>query len=498
MEIHVSKNKGVSWEKMFAKRNYVLLIGDGASLVINHRGYDEFMKMFDVVVVKSGPQRTRLYDPSQQGPAVSMNSRGRPTYDLAGFGHEVGKEILKRPPALIVCGSRGGLIVMGVVMQHYWRGAIVVLNAGCLVSSITIPKEVFPCFVTFGKDYWGTSSTSVTFQKFKDLALCDRGILIHYPNETHLPASETLKQFITQASELAMLRADNSQIQHFWVPNSAPCTLYELTRAKLIPILTEAPLPISSASTASAPIGPFHPTLWKVKYEDFAKSKPAIDWTSLALPTENSFPSKHKGIDPVSIFSEFGPQFIMRDIELSNASTQKRHHLHLVSISANEYAVRGQPQHNRFAKSMKTSDKIILVYHGTNNSNAISAILQHGFHPGNEFRLNTIYGKGTYVATLPLDAAVYGKIGKRANVIVCALRVSPDSVFYKKGLPSSYIVVPNVNDLLPLFQIVVEVAEKWPSDRFEVKRTKKVYGLLGRLKNSTMGGRKRKSLKLFN
>ena len=106
MEIYVSKNG--TWEKMFAKRNHVLLIGDGASTVINSRGYSEFLKTFDVVTMKSGPQRTKLYDPSQVGPAVSLNSRGRPTYDLAGFGHEVGKSILKRPPSIVVCGSRGG------------------------------------------------------------------------------------------------------------------------------------------------------------------------------------------------------------------------------------------------------------------------------------------------------------------------------------------------------------------------------------------------------
>ena len=188
------------------------------------------------------------------------------------------------------------------------------------------------------------------------------------------------------------------------------------------------------------------------------------------------------------MFYQYGAQFIMKDIDLSNASIQKQHHLRLVSISSNEHSEVGKPQHNRFSSS--PGDKFILVYHGTNNSTAIKSILEKGFHPGNQYRLNTMYGKGTYVATLPLDAAVYGKIGKRATVLVCALRVSPDSLFYKKGLPSSYMVVPNVNDLLPMFQIVVEVAEKWPSDRFEVKRTKKVYGLLGRLKNSTMGGRK--------
>lgn len=161
MEIYVSKNG--TWEKMFAKRNHVLLIGDGASTVINSRGYGEFLKTFDVVTLKSGPQRTKLYDPSQVGPTVSLNSRGRPTYDLAGFGHEVGKAILKRPPAIVVCGSRGGLIVMGVVMQYYWRGAIVMLNAGCLMSETEIPKEVFPCFVTFGNDYWETKNPAFTF-----------------------------------------------------------------------------------------------------------------------------------------------------------------------------------------------------------------------------------------------------------------------------------------------------------------------------------------------
>jgi hypothetical protein len=485
MEIHVSKNG--TWEKMFAKRNHVLLIGDGASTVINSRGYSEFLKTFDVVTMKSGPQRTKLYNPSQVGPVISLNSRGRPTYDLAGFGHEVGKAILKRPPAIVVCGSRGGLIVMGVVMQNYWRGAIVMLNAGCLVSENEIPKEVFPCFVTFGNDYWETKNPEYTFQQFKHLAKCERGLLIHYPNETHLPSTDTLKHFITQATELSMLRADNAQVQRFWVPSSTPCKLFELS-STLKPILTES----FSLSTLSknAPEGPFHPTLWSVTYEKFAASKAAIDWTLDVLPKENEFPKKYKGVDPVKMLSHYGAQFIMKDIDLANASIQKKHHLRLVSISANEYSEQGKPQHNRFSNSSSASDKFILVYHGTNNSTAIKSILQNGFHPGNQYRLNTIYGKGTYVATLPLDAAVYGKIGKRATILVCALRVSPNSLFYKKGLPSSYMVVPNVNDLLPMFQIVVEVAENWPSDRFEVKRTKKVYGLLGRLKNSTMGGRK--------
>ena len=124
--------------------------------------------------------------------------------------------------------------------------AVVMLNAGCLVSEIEIPKEVFPCFVTFGNDYWETKNPAFTFQQFKKLAKCDRGLLIHYLNEPHLPSTDTLKHFITQATELTMLKADNTQVQRFWVPTSTPCMLYELTQSDLTPILMESFAPLAA------------------------------------------------------------------------------------------------------------------------------------------------------------------------------------------------------------------------------------------------------------
>jgi len=54
--------------------------------------------------------------------------------------------------ALILVGSRGGQVVLPVLLRGFWRGPVVAIHAGPLTSNSAIPVGSDPWFVTCGQD----------------------------------------------------------------------------------------------------------------------------------------------------------------------------------------------------------------------------------------------------------------------------------------------------------------------------------------------------------
>jgi len=208
-----------TWARSSAPSNYILVIADGAGVRQNEIVYRKLIDQgYDLDIVRAG-DRSFEYPPNWHlGAPVSQTVAG-PTPDLAGFGHDVGKQIRARPPSIIICGSRGSQVTLGVVLRHYWRGPFISMNAGPLTSQTHIPPEVFACFLTFGQDYFPTKNVSFTNDKFQELASPgQRGLLIHLSQESHMPSSKALHRILGRCIKLGQTRATTSEIQEILWP----------------------------------------------------------------------------------------------------------------------------------------------------------------------------------------------------------------------------------------------------------------------------------------
>ena len=108
---------------------------------------------------------------------------------------------MKHKPSLLICGSRGSQVTIGLVWRHYWRGPTIVINGGCLTSETLIPAPVFPVMITMTGDYFGTKSLDFVQEKFA--AVSDTGgVQIHLLGQGHMPRLEPT--FFAQVVQCAL------------------------------------------------------------------------------------------------------------------------------------------------------------------------------------------------------------------------------------------------------------------------------------------------------
>ena len=223
-----------------------------------------------------------------------------------------------------------------------------------------------------------------------------------------------------------------------------------------------------------APSQVFFPTadIWpRQGMADFARAPQASQWRAdlTELPPEDALIDEPVlGPDIVHKFRH--DKYVVKDVAISNRGFIAGKHLRIREISPIAIGSYQSPHYNRFAARFKPTDNIMLVYHGA-SLQAVNAIAQNGFKPHEIYRARGAYGRGTYVAVLPHDAAVYaanaGESNGRVNVrsiIVSALRVTPETLHRSTAnmrvLPSNYLVIPSVGDLLPMFVLAVEVPDE--------------------------------------
>ena len=214
MTSEISLWNGSTWLPTTSSCNHILVIADGAGVRQNEIVYRNLIDQgYELDIVHAGNRSFEYPKYWHLGNPISHNM-GVPTLDLAGFGHEVGIRIRKRPPSLIICGSRGGQVTLGVVLRHYWRGPFISMNAGPMTSQTPIPPQAFACFLTFGQDYFQTSQNKFTVEKFQELASSgQRGLLIHLANETHMPTSRALHAVLSHYIQIGQSRATTKDIQ---------------------------------------------------------------------------------------------------------------------------------------------------------------------------------------------------------------------------------------------------------------------------------------------
>jgi len=232
--VYLSPDDGVTWNLHEANRRHILVIADGAGVRQNKEVYDNLTAQgYELDIIAAGDRSFAYPDQWQHGnPATRTASGRRSTDDLAGFGHDVGEAIRRRPPSLIICGSRGSQVTIGVVLRHHWQGPFIAMNAGPMTSETRIPRRAFACFLTFGQDYFNTKSPAFTNDRFQALSSPNRrALMLHLPREAHMPSADALQYVLGRYIELAQQRATASQVQAVMWPVQ-PMIIYELMHGR--------------------------------------------------------------------------------------------------------------------------------------------------------------------------------------------------------------------------------------------------------------------------
>lgn len=194
--VAISQDNGLTWTTTKGKGIWVIL--PGAGYFKNRITYLELESQ----MIKVGPlytwkereieyfdTKTRkggfVYPPNWTDISkVEMPRKKENT--LAGLAAQMKKRLKKGPPAMIICGSRGGQVVLPLLLKNCWRGAFVAINAGPLMTKSVFHHPCRPFFVTCGKDYFRTKDPELVREIFEKSSYVD-GINIFIPEFDHMP-----------------------------------------------------------------------------------------------------------------------------------------------------------------------------------------------------------------------------------------------------------------------------------------------------------------------
>mgnify|MGYP000106006175 CR=1 FL=1 len=186
--VHVSTNLGKTWSARTVLTPRILVIQPGAGCGYNGESYTQLQKEFDMVFMDT---KTRVggfkYPPNWGNIWDDVDITKKWDKDsLVGLAKSVGQAIMDSAPSVIIAGSRGGQVVLPLLLKHYWRGPFVCINAGPLTSNSRLPKQCTPWFVTCGNDFFPTKSLSWVREAFAKLSDV-QGVQIHSEDEMHTP-----------------------------------------------------------------------------------------------------------------------------------------------------------------------------------------------------------------------------------------------------------------------------------------------------------------------
>ena len=199
--MHISKDFGKTWTKIKGnkknkikgnkknkikgnKKKTVLVISPGATTYYNRKAYNYLKKYYSVVFVDTTTREEGFRYPQNWRRNDQLVLGKNDKDGLKGLANSVGEQILENTPDIIVCGSRGSQVTIGLVWKHYWRGPTVCINAGPLTSHTKIYKEVQPLMVTMEHDYFKTQDE--TQEKYHAVEAEVDGLHVHLLGKHHL------------------------------------------------------------------------------------------------------------------------------------------------------------------------------------------------------------------------------------------------------------------------------------------------------------------------
>lgn len=199
---HISLDEGKTWNEV--KGHGILVLQPGAGTYTNKRAY-ESLEDFDEKNIITFSERYGYKYPSNWRENDQLRLPDRTTRDLVGYAKVVFKRIQKNPPEVIICGSRGSQVTIGLIWRFFWRGPTILINAGCITSKTSIPSPVFPIFITMGHDNFSTNNIKAVQADFSTLSNVS-GYGYHLADQGHMPKTDALKEIFQNAVTAAKTR----------------------------------------------------------------------------------------------------------------------------------------------------------------------------------------------------------------------------------------------------------------------------------------------------
>jgi len=192
--VAISQDNGLTWTTTKGKGIWVIV--PGAGTIQNKETYLQLESKMIKVGGKWKDQEIEYFDtktraggfvyPPKWGDINKVEMPRKKENTLAGLAAQMKKRLKKGPPAMIICGSRGGQVVLPLLLKNCWRGAFIAINAGPLMTKSVFHHPCRPFFVTCGKDYFRTKDPELVREIFEKSSHVD-GINIFIPEFGHMP-----------------------------------------------------------------------------------------------------------------------------------------------------------------------------------------------------------------------------------------------------------------------------------------------------------------------
>jgi hypothetical protein len=221
----VSNDEGATWVTAAAS-NGILVVVPGAGTYQNAAAFNALKSSYDVTLAHPISRAGGFKYPPGWGDMSTVAVSTDPDDSLMGVARSIGAHIKAGGvPQLIIVGSRGGQVVLPVLLRSFWRGPFVAINAGPLTSNSAIPVGSDPWFVTCGHDYFETKNNDVVERKFERLSEVD-GHNVRLTDEPHMPnLNEAGQHLLPRLCDHIL-----SQSTHPMVPlTDAPYTMHALS-----------------------------------------------------------------------------------------------------------------------------------------------------------------------------------------------------------------------------------------------------------------------------
>lgn len=174
----------------------ILVIGPGASTRMARRLYKEIEKNYSLLQVHINDTNYSWSYPDMWQ-TDNPNLETTNGHNLGTFAYILFDILLKFKIKVILCGSRGGQVILPQLIRIYENyrqyelpdfPPSIIMNSGIIHTICKWPINSPMILLSFGNDYFNTKNPNniIKYTKYQN----NYGYIIHIPNETHAPKRE--------------------------------------------------------------------------------------------------------------------------------------------------------------------------------------------------------------------------------------------------------------------------------------------------------------------
>lgn len=209
------------------KKNIIIIL-PGSSYFTLKNTYRNLEKYYNIILlghscIGSGYDR---YPPYWENGTNSFNLIDMTTSDEVfnpitqqvelGIAKNIKKILETNDIHCIVCGSRGGQVILPTLWTLGIDIPSVILNGGCINSPCLYKlPESRVVLSTFGKDYFPTSNPEISIEAINDNKFSNKTILVHSYFESHRPNDDYLKNLLPHLINAAIFDSLNDLNEFF-------------------------------------------------------------------------------------------------------------------------------------------------------------------------------------------------------------------------------------------------------------------------------------------